>query len=250
VVPVLPDGSPDWEHRLAGVLRDLDAGGAVVELDSAADLPAADLALVLPGPPDGTARCAGMEVRASLRLGPGRLEVRGPLGGLADALLQPQNLVPRFHPESLAFAPAFPEPVLRKWAEVGILRPVLADRVLVCPRCRGLPTFRPGCPNCGSARIANDLFIHHFTCAHVGLAEAFAAQEELICPKCRTGRLVVGADFEYLTGPPRCLECHWTGAELEYVAQCLRCSLRFPGSLAHHQELTGYHVERLDTLAR
>src|SRR5262249_52279440 len=157
--------------RLTGVLRNLNAEGAIVELDSPADLPAAELVLVLPDPGDGPARCAGMEVRSTLRLGPDQLEVRGPFGGLANALLRPENLVPRLRPEPLAFAPAFPESVLQKWAKVGILRPVLADRVLLCPRCHGLPTFRPGCPNCGGVHVASDQFIHHFTCAHVGLVE-------------------------------------------------------------------------------
>jgi len=190
-----------------------------------------------------------VEVRSVRRLGPSRLKARGRFGGLADALLRPENLVPRFRPESMTFAAAFAEEVLRKWAEVGILRPVVVDQVQVCPVCQGLPTFRPGCPNCGAARVTHDQFIHHFTCAHVGLVEAFLARGELTCPKCRTPRLVVGADCEYLAGPCRCPDCRWTGPELEHVAQCLRCGLRFPGSQAHHQELTGYHVERLDALA-
>jgi hypothetical protein len=248
-VPILPDGSPDWEHRLAGVLRELSPDGVTVELDSPADLTVVALALVLPDPRECTARCAGVEVRSARRLGSGRLEVGGSFGGLGDALFRPENLVPRFHPESMTFATAFPEDVLCKWAEAGILRPVLADRVQVCPLCQGLPTFRRGCPNCGAVRITNDQFIHHFTCAHVGLVEAFTAPGELICPKCRTSRLVVGADYEYLTGLHRCLDCHWTGAELEHVGQCLRCEFRFPEDQACEVELRGYHADRLDTLA-
>src|SRR5262249_51068553 len=139
-VPVLPDGSPDWEHRLTGVLRNLNAEGAIVELDSPADLPAAELVLVLPDPGDGPARCAGlvraraarggapargagMGGRPPLRRGPDQLEGRGPFGGLANALLRPETRLPRLRPEPLAFAPAFPESVLQKWAKVGILRP-------------------------------------------------------------------------------------------------------------------------------
>src|SRR5262249_16892230 len=83
----------------------------------------------------------------------------------------------------------------------------------------------------------------------VGLAADFETHPELRCPKCRARRLVVGADFEYLVGPYRCLQCPWNGTELEQVGHCLRCGCRFPGRHGTVLELRGFHANRLDLLA-
>ena len=91
--------------------------------------------------------------------------------------------------------------------------------------------------------------IHHFACAHVGPICDFETSEGLVCPKCRRRRLVVGSDFEYQAGASRCLDCHWSGSELEQVGQCLRCAFRFAGRQAQSLEMIGYHVHRLDPLA-
>lgn len=249
-IPVLPDGFPDWERRASGAARDLSPGGIGLELDSPADMPAGSpVLLVLQDSPPGGPLCAGVEVRHTRRLGPGRLRVGSSFGGLAGEVVRPENLVPRFRPESMALVPGWPEPVLRKWADLGVLRADVVDRIQLCPACHGLPTFRRGCSGCGSARVTADRFIHHFTCAHVGPVGDFEAGEELVCPKCRTRRLVVGADYEYLTGVHHCADCHWGDAQLGPVAQCLRCGLRFPGDQAVEWELTGYHAHHLDPLA-
>src|SRR5262249_8047624 len=61
--------------------------------------------------------------------------------------------------------------------------------------------------------------------------------------------LIVASDFEYANGPFRCEDCHWSSTDLEQVAQCLRCDLRFPIYQAHEVELRGYRANRLDPLA-
>ena len=71
---------------------------------------------------------------------------------------------------------------------------------------------------------------------------------EFACPKCRR-RLIVGADFEYTAGPLRCLDCEWTGTDLQHIAHCLRCGFRFPAAQAFVKDLVGYHARRLDALA-
>ena len=249
-IPVLPDGSPDWERRVSGATRDLSPGGVGLALDSPADVPAGSpVLLVLQDSPPGGPLCAGFEVRHVRRLGHGQLQVGGPIGGLAGEVVRPENLIPKFSPGSMEFTLGLPGPVLQKWADLGVLRATSVDRVQLCPACHGLPTFRRGCPSCGSARVDADRFIHHFTCAHVGPVGDFEAPGELVCPKCRTRRLVVGADYEYLTGVHRCADCHWGDAELGAVAECLSCGLRFPGDQAVEWELKGYHAHRLDPLA-
>ena len=121
----------------------------------------------------------------------------------------------------------------------------MIDRVLLCPECGGLPTFRNGCPACGSARVNSPKMIHHFACAHIGHVEDFELAGELVCPKCRTRRMVMGTDFEYLQGPYVCLDCNRSDVALQSVGHCLSCGLRFPAHQAAEKELIAYHVNRL-----
>ena len=157
-------------------------------------------------------------------------------------------ITPIFDPQTLKFSYGVSATLLRAWASDGTLQKVLLDRVQVCPKCLCVPTFRFGCSACGSGCVTNDRMIHHFACAHVGPAGDFDEGGELVCPKCRARRLVVGADFEHLTGPYHCLDCDWSDVELEHVAHCLGCSFRFPADQAVFEDLVGYYVHRLDLL--
>jgi hypothetical protein len=247
-IPVLPDGSPDSAQRQLGIAVDLSPTGIGLELEAAATFPTTSLVLLLSGP-DGEISCAGMEVRYRQPHESGRLRLGGPFGGFGGQILLADNLKPTFRRDTMEFSLGFPEELLLKWAEVGVLQAVLLDRVQLCPKCHGLPTFRQACPICGSAVLTNDRLIHHFACAHVGLVSDFEATGELICPKCRRQHLVVGSDYEYCTGPYRCQSCHWSDTELGLVAQCLRCELRFPAYQAYEHDLRGYLANRLDPLA-
>jgi hypothetical protein len=247
-IPVRPDGGPDWDNRLAGYTTDIGLEGLGLEFQRTVNLQTLGLVVSL-SPADGQGPvCCGVDVtntqyvRETCHLGTH-------FTGFAFDLLKPENLTPRLNARRWQFELAYAEAILDQWARIGVLEPVLWDRVQLCPRCQALPTFRRGCNACGSARLANDRLIHHFACAHVGLADEFDNHGQLTCPKCRTRSLVVGADYEYLTGPFRCQDCHWTGTEREQVAQCLRCELRFPAHQSHERELKGYRAHRLDPLA-
>jgi hypothetical protein len=248
VVPVLPDGSPGRPCPVGEAA--LCVGGAEIslQLNAPVELPTLDLLLMFPQP-DGSRPCAGMEVLSTQVTGTNRLRVRGRLGGFAAGLLQPEQLAPTFDPAGMEYRFGIADEILRQWAALGVLEPVSVDRVQVCPQCHGLPTYRRGCRQCGSIHLDNDRLIHHFACAHVGMVADFETPAGLTCPKCRTRGMVVGTDYEYATGPYRCAECHWSDVELEHVAQCLRCHLRFPGHQAHELELRGYRAHRLDVLA-
>ena len=137
----------------------------------------------------------------------------------------------------------------KQWADLEVLRPRLLDRVLSCPMCSGVVSFRHGCPDCGSARTTTARMIHHFACAHVGRIADFQRGEELSCPKCLTNGLIVGADFEFFDGVSNCLECDWTDTQLATIGSCLACNLRLPIELAQQQDLVAYDVDRLDPLA-
>jgi hypothetical protein len=248
VIPVLPDGAPDTEHRVSGMTRDLSVEGVGLDLAAAVTPPTPALVVVfggagLPG------RCAGCEVRYQKRLPGGGLRLGGRFAGFGHELLHPKNLTPAFDPQALEFRLGLNEPVLERWAEVGVLAGRLWDRVQLCPSCHAVPTFRDGCPQCGSARVASERLIHHFACAHVGPVAEFERAGDIVCPKCRHRPLVVGTDYEYTAGPFECLECRWSDMELEHVAQCLRCGLRFPGYQAYQKDLRVFHADRLDPLA-
>ena len=120
---------------------------------------------------------------------------------------------------------------------------VLLDRVWVCPQCHALPSFRPACPCCGSARVERDSLMHHFACAYVGQISEFRVTPDggLACPKCCAQRLIVGTDCEALHGPHRCNDCDWSPQELEIIGHCLKCGLRFPAHQAHLEDLVGQH---------
>lgn len=247
-IPIFPDGNPYWGRPVSGTSVDLSTQDIGFELDAEEWYPAKALVIGVKNE-DGSYKYAGIEVQGSVPLEDSRIAVGGRFGGLADEILKPENLTPAFHPGSMDFHLGIPAKVLDRWVELGILHSYLWDRVQLCPKCLGLPTFRKGCRSCGSPRTTNDRLIHHFACAHVGLLSDFDANGEIICPKCQARRLVVGADFEYVHGPHHCQDCHWNDMSLEEVGQCLRCGFRFPGHQSHQLELKGYHVNRLDPLA-
>jgi hypothetical protein len=249
VIPVLPDGRPDLLGRVTGIAVALGQRGMILECTQPAWMPPTAVVVGVQLPTNET-RFAGLKTYPVPGSKPGQLLVGGVFGGPGHELLQPENLVPRLRLEPLRFECRFPVEMLRSWVQAGVLRSVLADRVLVCPACQGLPTFRPGCHHCGCARLDYDRLIHHYACAYVGFVHEFEAKDgTLTCPKCRCHHLVVGADFEHLTGPYRCPDCCWSDSQPERVAQCLRCGLRFPSYQAHLLDLEGFHVDRLDPLA-
>ena len=159
---------------------------------------------------------------------------------LAPLNLPTDCLAPGIDKRSLKFSHRIDEGHLEEGAKQGMLSSKLLDRALVCPRCESLPSFRHGCPCCGSGRVEQELLIHHFACAHVGRVEDFETPDGIACTKCRAKHLMVGADFEYQRGPLRCLDCQWSPRELELVGHCLRCGFRFPAQQALVKDLMAY----------
>jgi hypothetical protein len=176
------------------------------------------------------------------------LHINGTLLVGADEPLSPQNLSPVFDSRTCQFRPRLAPQALDKWEQLGIIEPVCVDCVLVCPRCSSVPTIRLGCRACGSIAVDADELIHHFACAHVDRVDRFEVDNHLICPKCRANNLVVGADFEFVSGPFVCRECHWSDSELESIGRCMACNHEFPLDHAAEKEVIEYHVDRLEPL--
>ena len=247
VIPILPDDRPDTENMTEGITKDLSERGLCFEVPRDMRMAGTSL-LVAMEDEGGTLHSATVRVRHTDEM-PVAIRIGTELADAAHDLLRWQNLTPTLDRQSYRFMTGLPEETLSEWAALGVLQPTLFDYVQLCPACQGLPTFRNGCRNCGSPRIAGSQLMHHFACAHVGLVEDYERDESIVCPKCGAGNLAIGADFEYLAGPHRCLDCDWSDTQLEHIAQCLRCGLRFPGHRALRKELIAFHVNRLDLLA-
>lgn len=246
-IPVLPDGSPADAYIAEGFSIDVSVSGLQFEVTGIDRLPSRHLLVGVEGV-DTVLYFATVEARhvETTDLG---IRVGGQFATGERDLIRREHIEPAFNPHSRRFQMAMSVDTISKWVEFGILRATLLDRVLICPQCEAIPTFRHGCRICGSVRLHTRPLIHHFACAHVGYVSDFEQEGSIICPKCRTRNLIVGADYEHLAGPHRCLDCDWSDTDLELVGQCLKCEFRFPMHEALEEDLIGYHVNRLDPLA-
>jgi DNA-binding response OmpR family regulator len=246
-VPVLPDASPAGGYSADGFSVDVSEGGLRFEIADLDRLPTKQLIAGIEAA-DGALHFATVEA-TRVETTPRGLNIGARFVAGNRDLLRSENLQPTFIPDKYCYQTGLPSAALDQWVDFGILRPNLVDRILLCPRCHAVPTFRQGCRVCGSVRLHSRPLIHHFACAHVGDVNDFEQGNSVRCPKCRTRNLIVGADYEYLNGPHRCLDCGWSDTELDLVAECLKCAFRFPLQQAVEEDLIGYDVDRLDPLA-
>lgn len=151
-------------------------------------------------------------------------------------------IAPVFDPVTLRFIHPIGAEQARAWDLDEKVTKIALDEVMVCPDCGSLPTFRMGCSQCGSAGSEHESLIHHYACAHIGPESDFRRGQELICPKCRLTQMVIGADFEVVSGGCRCVDCGAVSSEQELIGHCLSCQYRFPARDAAVESLTGYSV--------
>ena len=246
-IPVLPDRSPAQAYSADGFTVDVSEGGLKFEISGLDSLPS-KLLLVGIEADDAVLYFATVESR-HVEPKAGTLQIGALFANGPRDLLRTENLAPTFNPTSCRFETGLPIETLAQWVEIGIFRPIMIDRVSVCPQCQAVVSIRNGCRVCGSVRLHTRPLLHHFACAHVGYVSDFEQDGAIVCPKCHTRNLIVGADYEHLSGPYHCLDCDWSDTELDQVAQCLRCAYRFPLHQAGEEDLIGYHVNRLDPLA-
>lgn len=246
VVPIGPRGLPAASSVLR--VRHLDVADRTLRASFDAWTPlAGGHALAIGELDDARNEFAWVEhdLRASAAEGVCVLRVRGTL----EDLLDPARLEPVLDPATMRYRYGHAEEFVAAWCELGVLEPVVVDRVLVCPRCDALPTIRLGCRRCGSARVACEKLLHHFACANVARASEYETAHGLQCPKCRARELVVNADYEYLSGPWDCRDCGYECGERDPVCHCLVCAERFFSRDANELELVSYHAARMEPLA-
>lgn len=245
-IPILHDASPDKTGCAEGITIDVSRDSVTFEL-AATTRPASPKWLLGVERSDGELAFVTVASQSVQSAGLG-LRVSAMVVDAARDPLSDANLTPAFDASSFTFRTKLAPAVLDQWLALGVLQTRLLDRVLVCPRCRSLPTFRRGCRACGSIEVSSQRLIHHFACAHVDFVASFEYETEMICPKCRVRQLVIGADFEYLAGPFQCADCQWSDAELATIARCAACGDEFGSDEALEEEVMGYHVARLELL--
>lgn len=248
VFEVAPDGGP--AQRPAPRIEHQGLADTHLELVLACAEPLSAELLLVGVELAGALRWAGFEVEHSTDLGQGRHAVRCRQARGARDFFAPQALLPTFDARAMRYLKPGLGPRARAWVELGVLREVELDRVLVCPRCQALPTFRLGCRRCGSGEIDGARLIHHFPCAHVGPVRDYQLDGALVCPKCAARPLIVNSDFEYLDGPLACAQCGACDGQGELVGHCFACAQRFLSRVAATLVLKGFDVDRLVPLDR
>lgn len=244
IFPIQTDGTPGRE--IMAVAVEIGQAGIGLRAEQDSEL-VPDVCLVGIECRDGKYRYATVEWRQR-RLALPAIHFGGRFLRRADDPFHETHLTPRFNAKELCFRPSMDSAVVGEWVARGVLQPQMVDRVKVCPQCESLPTFRNGCPQCGTPNTQSIQLIHHFACAHVAPLSEFGG-ESLVCPKCQVKNLVVGADFEYLDGPFSCSECDWSDSHTALIGECLKCAHRFDGREAIEKDVFRYNVDRLDPLA-
>ena len=241
VFPLQRDGQPDCGARVTGTALRIDGDGVTLRLDAAS---CPTLALVLGIQTEaGTFHYAGVEVRVAAHDGTGQVMVDVVFGGPGEELLHPRTLTPRFHFDSMTFTFGKAPELLHSWQRLGVLQPVVIDRLLLCPRCHGLPTFRNGCRKCGSGRVVP------YQPNLIGPTPESEVEYAPAANGSRADEDTVRTTTAQRRTAYHCEECQWSDAELAPVHQCLHCSHRFLTQQAYEMVLQGYNVQRLEVAA-
>ncbi len=157
-------------------------------------------------------------------------------------LAGPQFHIPEFDEATRRYTFGHNEACIAEWEADPDVRKVPLDKMIVCPECCAVPTFRAGCGCCGGAFAEPETLIHHYACAHVAPEAEFHSKSGLSCPKCRLNKLVAGSDFEQMPGHLRCVDCRAMLTELCMIGHCLACEHRFAMADGLEMVMYGYQI--------
>lgn len=244
VMPLEADLTPALDRWLPAECLDVSGGGCSLGIDRRERL--RTFALVLKATSDERASYATLVIDSQAPTNQGQRVSGHWARRHDDDPLAPDRLRPRLNPQQLRYTHGLEDSVLQAWCQLGVLRQVLVDRVLMCGRCHALPSWRHGCHVCGSGRIATGRLMKHRTCGFRGRAHEFEQQSGWQCPACDQGDLRLPADLEAIDGPTNCFDCGAIGGQPVMAAMCHGCQRRFGIEDAVEQPLYGYQVRRLD----
>lgn len=228
-IPVLPTGAPDVKLIRDARALDISVGGLGLQLPSHQAVPSRNWVVGVTGQhgaDDLELHFASVVVRNVSYPDEG-LRIGTAFHSPDEDLLRPENLEPQFDSATCRYSTGLPESVLDQWCEVGVLRRVLAQRVLSCPECSSVLSLGAGCRACGSARF------------EIPVTEPNDIRSS-------DDGLRAGSDFNQAY---HCLDCGQFAQTLAEVGQCMKCQLRLPLNMAVEELIFGYRVNHLDVMA-
>ncbi|MDF1776254.1 MAG: response regulator [Rhizobiaceae bacterium] len=128
-----------------------------------------------------------------------------------------------------------------KLTENGLLRPIFFDRLHECGHCGSARlNVREECPECHSANLSEEPYLHHFRCAYQGPESDFRSGDDLICPKCRRELSHFGRDYDKPGIMVSCATCGTSTSEPTVGFVCVDCAARSDGEAVRTRDVFSY----------
>ncbi|QOJ79557.1 hypothetical protein IG193_03615 [Infirmifilum lucidum] len=139
------------------------------------------------------------------------------------------------------------EALLEEAVKRGFLKPVVADRLVFCPKC-GNTSFkaRYACPSCGSRDVEKNTLFSHVMCGYIGVLESAPkdARGNTLCPKCSRPLGTQDKDWVKIGVTYRCKGCGLTFSVPSTLLECTSCGNVFDHREATYKEIYRYSVDR------
>lgn len=144
-----------------------------------------------------------------------------------------------------------PDDLLDEAVKRGLLKPLVADRLVFCPKC-GNTSFkaRYTCPSCGSSDATKITLFSHVSCGYIGILEDAPRDRKsgIVCPKCSKPLGAQGRDWIIIGITYKCRSCGLTFNIPATKLECLSCNNVFDHRDALYKEVFKYSVDA-DALA-
>lgn len=128
-------------------------------------------------------------------------------------------------------------------ASQGLLKREFFDRFHICPRCDSARMHvHEECPQCHSASLREEAYLHHFKCAYQGLESEFRSGDDLICPKCRGELSHFGFDYDRPGTMIVCNRCGHAGADPSVGFVCLDCGAHATSESCPTRDIYSYRI--------
>jgi len=128
-----------------------------------------------------------------------------------------------------------------KLCKNDFLRREFFDRFHSCYRCASSRLHvREECPDCHSADLREEPYIHHFKCAYQGIEPDFHRNGRLICPKCRQELSHFSVDYDKPGSAIVCGRCGCQGSEPAVGFMCMDCGAHIDSDAAPAHDVHSY----------